>query len=142
MRQRILQLSSIASTDVILDGDIGGIGSMYILEIESSIVGTTESILEEHGDKGGSGTRGIRTVWLSRLWVDELHAPGKQSGFRGVVVRELPPPCIRGSGDQRNDGVTVGLPFDKQGDPLFEVTVWWIAPDSLADRLLFKGIVR
>jgi hypothetical protein len=41
-----------------LEGDIGGRDGVDILEIESGIVGTTEGILEEHGDEGGGGAGG------------------------------------------------------------------------------------
>ena len=43
------------ATVVILDGNIGGIGCMHILDVEGRVV-TAPGILEEHGNVGGQRT--------------------------------------------------------------------------------------
>ena len=40
------------ATVVILDGDIGGVGCMHILDVEGRVV-TAPGVIEEHGDVGG-----------------------------------------------------------------------------------------
>ena len=47
---------------IVLDGDIGGVGAVDVLDVEGGIVGTPESTFEEHGHEGGQRARGDAVI--------------------------------------------------------------------------------